>query len=811
MAIRGVEKKQQMKRHSMFRDTRPFFIQILDDLRTPEAVLFIYGGLAAMVFALPALFETILFLGVILYLLMAKTVINIPFRKRMSLHEIDPNDLHPGHGRPMKGRGIGFLGNQMDDDSEIWVANEDLRTHMFIIGSTGAGKTEALLSLAYNPLVWGSGVTYADGKGDVSFWGKFFGLARSFGREDDVLSINYMTAGADTTKRSWDKKSNSYNPYQISNSESLTQLTTSLMDASGSGGDMWKGRAISFLTSAITPLCDLRDLGLLMLHIGVIRDHMPFNRYIELMENEHISERSKNMMAAFLSDVPGYQSSKAPDKQSPTFLEQYGYQQMQFTRIMSSLTDTYGHIYAAKQAEVNLKDVAINCRMLAVLLPALEKSRPELGNLGKIVVAGMKNMMGSQLGGQIQGSRRELIESRATNSNSPYLMIFDEFGYFMPEDSALMWAQARSLGFALVAAGQDIQAFYRTSKEETLAIFSNSNIKVLGKLEDPTDTFDLFAKHAAEAYVTEMDGYEVKSGSLMGDYKASQTAKVNKVSRLDMLDLKDQIEGQVHIFVRSEIIRARMFYADPITPNQLMPNFFIETLAPTEEQVAALKVDVGAFMAELIALQSNPPVIDDDLALFSNIKDHAYYQECQAQRKGAEAGIALFVMLHNPQEYTTNLPGEESNHGSNELERPAPLLADNLASKADEGEPQELAVQDEIEIEQSVFEQSVNNSAVVDPVTLQMVAAAAPILNSLFNKKLLFDTAKEEAEIMAGLATLSEESGFDRNDAAAPINALANALDSRTPEPDRESGKDLMDNAMGALESLLMNSGAVDE
>lgn len=89
---------------------------------------------------------------------------------------------------------------------------------------------------------------------------------------------------------------------------------------------------------------------------------------------------------------------------------------MQFTRIMSSLADTYGHIFATEQAEVNLKDVAINCRILLVLLPALEKSRPELGNLGKIIVAGMKNMMGTQLGGRIQGSKLELLDKRATNA-----------------------------------------------------------------------------------------------------------------------------------------------------------------------------------------------------------------------------------------------------------------------------------------------------------------------------------------------------------------------------------------------------------
>lgn len=235
---------------------------------------------------------------------------------------------------------------------------------------------------------------------------------------------------------------------------------------------------------------------------------------------------------------------------------------MQFTRILSSLADTYGHIYNTPQGEVNLKDVVVNRRILLVLLPALEKSRPELANLGKIIVAGMKGMMGSNLGSKLEGSKQELLDSRATNSPSPFVAIFDEFGYFMPEDAALMWAQARSLGFCLVAAGQDLQAFYRTSKEETLAIVSNSNIKIFGKVEDPTDTFDLIEKLAGEAYVSVVDGYEQNLEGL-GAFRGNQTARIDRVKRIELQDLQKQIEGEINIFVKGEIIRARSFYAAP--------------------------------------------------------------------------------------------------------------------------------------------------------------------------------------------------------------------------------------------------------
>ncbi len=61
--------------------------------------------------------------------------------------------------------------------------------------------------------------------------------------------------------------------------------------------------------------------------------------------------------------------------------EQHGFITMQLTRVFGSLADTYGHIIRTNLAEVDLKDVVLNRRILVVLLPALEKSPEELSNL----------------------------------------------------------------------------------------------------------------------------------------------------------------------------------------------------------------------------------------------------------------------------------------------------------------------------------------------------------------------------------------------------------------------------------------------
>ena len=69
----------------------------------------------------------------------------------------------------------------------------------------------------------------------------------------------------------------------------------------------------------------------------------------------------------------------------------------------------YGYIFRTNLGEVDFWDVVINRRILVVLLPALEKSPEELSNLGKIIVASLKQMMASGLGAELEGPKKEII------------------------------------------------------------------------------------------------------------------------------------------------------------------------------------------------------------------------------------------------------------------------------------------------------------------------------------------------------------------------------------------------------------------
>lgn len=595
-SIRGLEERQEQKSQQLLRDTRSLGQRIGDFLKNPLHVAIILAMMAAVSVFFSMVADILLVLGTILFLVTLGRKITLPFRMPLRSHCLDYGDPMPGSNKPRKGRGIYFFGNELKTDLELWFANEDMRTHALIFGSTGSGKTEALVSLAYNALVQGSGFIYVDGKGDNSLFAKVFSMVRSMGREDDLLLINFMTGAKDIIGPQKNRLSNTMNPFAIGSSSMLSQLVVSLMDSGSSGGDgdMWKGRAINFVEALMKILVAMRDAGHILLDANSIRNYFALER-IEAMVTDKAFIRDdqdpiniENLPALvtepiknYLINLPGYNKEKK-GKQVSQVLEQHGYITMQLTRVFGSLADTYSHILRTNLAEVDFKDVVLNRRILVVLLPALEKSPDELSTLGKVVIASLKAMMAAGLGDAVEGDYRDVIQRKPTNAPTPYLCILDEYGYYAVKGFAVVPAQARSLGFSVIFAGQDLPAFQKASKEEALSIGANTNIKICMKLEDPLDTWDFFTKTAGESYVTHVKEFQTDAKSMSNTYMDSKSAQVEKRARIDLLDLKDQREGEAHIFFKSKLVRAKMFFANPKPVKKMHLNQFLKIEVPED-------------------------------------------------------------------------------------------------------------------------------------------------------------------------------------------------------------------------------------
>ena len=625
---RGLDLKHEQDELLLIRDTRTLTQRMADFFGDPFNTMVILAGMAFTMFLVPEVADLLTLLGIGLFFYAYKQKLTLPFRMPQTSQALDYNDLAPGSNKARKARGICFVGNDRRTNEELWFTNEDMRTHMLIFGSTGSGKTVALVSLAYNALVQASGFIYIDGKGDNALFATVFSMTRTMGREDDLLLVNFMTGARDVVGPQEKRLSNTMNPFAVGSSSMLAQLVINLMDSASdsSSGDMWKGRAISFVEALMKLLVYMRDAGHILLDANSIRNYFHLDRLESIVMDRKfprdkkepvdisgIPELVMEPIQNYVVNLPGYDKSKK-GKQVSQVLEQHGFITMQLGRVFTSLADTYGHILRVNLAEVDLRDVVLNRRIMVVLLPALEKSTEELSNLGKVIISSLKAMMASGLGSDVEGTYGELITRKPTNAETPFMCIMDEYGYYAVEGFAVVPAQARSLGFSAIFAGQDLPAFQKSSKEEAASIGANTNIKICMKLEDPTETWEFFSKTAGESYVTKVDTFQTNPGSLINSYADQRSASAEKRARISLLDLKEQREGEAHIFFRSTIIRAKMFYANPQPLKFMRLNQFLKVDAPPLKQLVELEKSRGllkTILADLNVLKTATHQADD--------------------------------------------------------------------------------------------------------------------------------------------------------------------------------------------------------
>ncbi len=650
------QKKYEHKHEAILRDVRPFTVRLADSLSSTAYSVAVFSLAAVSIYYIDwaLMFADMIILFLFLYFLwLMSRDKSLAFKLPMSSKHLDPNNGRSG--KKGKAEGILYLGNVEKTSEEVWFTNSDIRTHFLYLGTTGAGKTEGLKSLVTNAMSWGSGFVYVDGKADTDLWSSLSSLVRRFGRDDDLLVLNYMTGNADVRA-----PSNTMNPFSSGSASYLTNMLVSLMPESGGDNAMWKERAVSLVGAMMPILTWKRDNQEIPMSVRTIRDYLSLNNVIKLSRDDVVPADIRAGLIGYLDTLPGFIGDayddegkvKPPGPDTPqynteTASQQHGYLAMQFTRSLQSLGDDYGYIFDTQAADVDMVDVVLNRRILVVLVPALEKSGDEVANLGKIVSASIKGMMGSTLGSQVEGSSESVIENKPTHSSTPFMTVFDEVGYYVAEGMAVMAAQARSLGFCLVFAGQDLPAMKKRVREEANSITANCNIKLFGKLEDPTETKDFFEKTVGSAMVTEVSGFQRTGGSDFGSYYDTKQAGVQLRPRANYDKLRGFKEGQAVITFGETVVDCAVFYSNPGFAKAMRVTRFM-SLPPPDETIMK---HAGA-ITKLRDLMVNKTwtAMRSDVAIETSQEIATLHDGFANNNKPGvnpvDAGIAALVLIH---------------------------------------------------------------------------------------------------------------------------------------------------------------------
>ena len=258
----------------------------------------------------------------------------------------------------LRGEGVTYHGRCQDTGNPVYSSNSDDRTHSIVLGTTGSGKTEYMLSNCANQHVQNSGYIFVDAKGDTKAQQDHFRLCNRFGRVEDLLTINFITSGRNMLRAQTDKMTNSMNQMSNTSSGMLIEFLINLLDDSGGGGgDMWKGRAIAFIEMWTRVLVYLRDSGFIKLAPNELAQYVGLEDLEELVFNHQGKygqdfERVAEQLQGYILSLPCYSTDPIDfKKQKDITREQHGFITMKLTKFIDDLTFSYGHILGKAEAE----------------------------------------------------------------------------------------------------------------------------------------------------------------------------------------------------------------------------------------------------------------------------------------------------------------------------------------------------------------------------------------------------------------------------------------------------------------------------
>lgn len=493
---------------------------------------------------------------------------NIPdvlpmFLPRKAKNKIDKHNVLPD-GKKGRPDGSIYFGTLVTTSQELWAKFETSLRHILVLGTTGAGKTEFLLSIFSSFLAIGTGGIYSDGKGTANLMYAIFNFARIMGAEDDVHYLNYSKENTATRPDPANFQSHTCAPYSTGSADNGTQLTVSLMpEDSGGNNKVFQEAAVALIAAVFPALTDLRELGILHITPGVIRMYSNYDRFCELMRDPLITHKSREAMLGFIRTRSGYTDSKSADKQPEEVTKQFGFAQAYFTRALQLLSDSYAEIYNDPCADLDFIDLVLNDRILVNILPSMSKSPQEMGNLGKINLTSIRNALSVGLSADVQGTHEDVVETLATNTDVPVICINDEIAFYLANGFMITAAQARSLKMVMLFSSQEFASIINESKKEGEQMWANTRLKFLMASEGDDETIKRFLSSAGKVWAFVRGGLkrnESDDGVLMRDFVNGDSVSLQQVDKMEVDDVRQLNEGRAAFLYQDNLFLIKTFY-----------------------------------------------------------------------------------------------------------------------------------------------------------------------------------------------------------------------------------------------------------
>lgn len=324
--------------------------------------------------------------------------------------------------------------------------------HVLLLGSSGSGKTQLLLSLLSQQISRGGGALMIDAKVDRSALDTVVALCRAANRLHDLHIVWPPDPGVSDT----------WNPLLRGGQEEILARVMALWGPTAGGErDFWKGTAHTIIASVlgamrrINPLITFTDLYLALTTTDVLL-------WLEAMTPAGTEEAAA--ITAFLSNYRmsggkvNIDQLKRLTGGAPQYLYPFAFGNL--GQIMNHTAPTLDFLEALQSNSI-----------VYIALPILKQTEEAIA-MARMAVADLKQAVGA-------------LQQLPNKPTPPFLVLLDEASaYSNVQGIERLFEQARSAHVSLIAASQVLSGFASVRKEQLDFILGNTATKILMTLGD---------------------------------------------------------------------------------------------------------------------------------------------------------------------------------------------------------------------------------------------------------------------------------------------------------------------------------------
>lgn len=317
---------------------------------------------------------------------------------------------------PPTGDGL-IIGYTKDKNVPVKIPFELLTRHLDLIGASGVGKTTLGIFMLWQQMNLGGGFIMVDAKVDVDTKDNLGYLAKTVGRERELLILNIDDP----------ENSNTYNPLLNGDADEVATRILNLIPSteSNAGSDHYKQSANHALTAIIGGLKAARlryhfaDLVAVFQSSAAMQD---------LVDKVPIKSEERKNLEIFLDKYRKLERGKAVIDVTKLKTDLGGL----VGRMSQFSQGKFGKIFNTYAPEIDLFDVIKNKKMLYIMLPTMGKAVAAT-NLAKMIISDLMSAVYK-------------IQALPKNQRPwpPCPVFGDEFGRYAIEESAILFEQSRS-------------------------------------------------------------------------------------------------------------------------------------------------------------------------------------------------------------------------------------------------------------------------------------------------------------------------------------------------------------------------------